>query len=107
MRGQADRRVMRALVTVEDPEAVALRIVEGGLTVREAEGAEPRGGEAGTAVASAPREGCRYPRTREAARRQPRPCRDDRSQGQCAGQLAIRYTSLEQLDELCRLLKRE
>lgn len=96
----------RALVTVDDPEAVAARIVEGGLTVREA--------EAMTKAADRPGQP-RIRREKDADTRALEKLLADSlglavaidHKGNGAGQLAIRYTSLEQLDELCRLLKRE
>lgn len=96
----------RALVTVDDPAAVAARIVEGGLTVREAEAltkASDKGGQP------------RVRRDKDADTRALEKLLSDSlglavnidHKGNGAGQLSIRYTSLEQLDELCRLLKRE
>ncbi len=96
----------RALVTVEDPEAVAARIVEGGLTVREAEAMTKTVEKTGQP---------RVRRDKDADTRALEKLLGDSlglavsidHKGNGAGQLAIRYTSLEQLDELCRLLKRE
>ncbi|MCX5494831.1 ParB/RepB/Spo0J family partition protein [Kaistia dalseonensis] len=97
----------RALVTVDDPSAVAARIVEGGLTVRDAEALTQQ----------------------EPKRGGPRPARPDKDadtraleklltdslglivqidhKTNGAGAVQIRYRTLEQLDELCRLLKRD
>ena len=96
----------RALVTVEDPEAVAARIVEGGLTVREAEAMTKTVEKTGQP---------RVRREKDADTRALEKLLGDNlglavaidHKGNGAGQLSIRYTSLEQLDELCRLLKRE
>jgi ParB family chromosome partitioning protein len=96
----------RALVTVNDPAAVAARIVEGGLTVRDAEALtqqEPKRGET-----------------------KPRPEKDADSRAlerllsdmlglvvtidhrrDGSGTLRVGYSTLEQLDGVCRLLKRE
>ncbi len=97
----------RALVTVDDPEAVAQRIVEGGLTVREA--------EAITQTEKAERPSAKPRREKDADTRALEKLLGDSlglaikidHKGDGAGQLSIRYTSLEQLDEVCRLLKRE
>jgi ParB family chromosome partitioning protein len=97
----------RALVTVDDPEAVAQRIVEGGLTVREA--------EAITQTEKADRPSAKPRREKDADTRALEKLLGDSlglaikidHKGDGAGQLSIRYTSLEQLDEVCRLLKRE
>lgn len=96
----------RALVTVEDPQAVAERIVDGGLTVRDAE-----------ALTKAEKLGKPEPRPRaekDADTRALETLLGDslgldviiNHKGGGAGQLSIRYRSLEQLDEICRLLKR-
>jgi len=97
----------RALVTVDDPEAVAQRIVEGGLTVREAESI--------TQNEKAERPSAKRRREKDADTRALEKLLGDSlglaikidHKGDGAGQLSIRYTSLEQLDEVCRLLKRE
>jgi len=97
----------RALVTVENPEAVAQRIVEGGLTVREAEEI--------TQTEKAERPSAKPRREKDADTRALEKLLGDSlglaikidHKGDGAGQLSIRYTSLEQLDEVCRLLKRE
>ncbi|HEY8163295.1 MAG: ParB/RepB/Spo0J family partition protein [Methylocystis sp.] len=98
----------RALLAVENPEAVARQIVEQGLTVREVEAmsqtqASASGGDA-------------------AANKKPRPEKDTntralektlgdalgmsvdiKNQGE-RGEVRIRYQSLDQLDAICRLL---
>ncbi|MCX5513868.1 chromosome partitioning protein ParB [Kaistia algarum] len=96
----------RALVTVNDPAAVAARIVEGGLTVRDAEALtqqEPRRGE------TKPR-----PEKDADTRALERLLSDmlglvvtidHRRDG--SGTLRVGYSTLEQLDGVCRLLKRE
>jgi ParB family chromosome partitioning protein len=96
----------RTLVTADDPAALARRIVEGGLSVRQAE-----------ALAQAPAQG---PGTGAAA---PRPEKDPDtvalekllcdvtglsvaiSHKQKGGEVRIAYRTLEQLDDLCRRLK--
>lgn len=96
----------RALVTVNDPAAVAARIVEGGLTVRDAEALtqqEPKRGE------TKPR-----PEKDADTRALERLLSDmlglvvtidHRRDG--SGTLRVGYSTLEQLDGVCRLLKRE
>ncbi len=95
----------RTLVTAEDPVGLAQRIVEDGLSVRQAE-----------ALAAAPR-------SEEKTPRQPKKEKDadtlalqkllsDRTglnvvinHKERGGEMKIAYRSLEQLDELCRLLQ--
>ena len=99
---------MRArLVTAADPAGLAKRIVEGGLSVRQAE-----------ALAQAPAQ------SGEARRASPTPAVKDAdtlalekllsdvtglkvaiSHKQSGGEVKIAYRSLEQLDELCRRLQ--
>jgi len=98
----------RALVTVEDPAAVAARIVEGGLTVRDA--------EALTQQEKEPKRGAAKPKADKDAdtRALERLLSDTlgllvtidhRRDG--SGTLKIGYSTLEQLDAVCRLLKRD
>ena len=96
----------RALVNVDDPEAVAARIVEGGLTVRDAEAmtqSEPkRSGPKAKAEKDAD--------TRALERLLSDSlglvvATDHRRDG--SGSLRIGYATLEQLDAVCRLLKRQ
>ncbi|BCP55784.1 chromosome partitioning protein ParB [Kaistia sp. 32K] len=97
----------RALVTVDNPEAVAQRIVDMGLTVRDAEALtqnEPKKAQRAASKAE-----------KDADTRALEKLLGDslglmvtidhKSNG--SGELKIRYKSLEQLDEICRLLKRE
>lgn len=95
----------RTLVTAQDPVALALRIIEDGLSVRQAE-----------ALAAAPAEEGK-------AEREPKKEKDADTLAlqkllsdqtglkvvinhkQRGGEMRIAYRSLEQLDELCRLLK--
>lgn len=98
----------RALVNVDDPEAVAARIVEGGLTVRDA--------EALTQQEKEPKRGAAKPKADKDAdtRALERLLSDTlgllvtidhRRDG--SGTLKIGYSTLEQLDAVCRLLKRD
>ncbi|MBN9060674.1 MAG: ParB/RepB/Spo0J family partition protein, partial [Rhizobiales bacterium] len=97
----------RALVTVDNPEAVAQRIVDMGLTVRDAEALtqnEPKKGQRAASKAE-----------KDADTRALEKLLGDvlglmvtidhKSNG--SGELKVRYKSLEQLDEVCRLLKRD
>ena len=99
----------RALVTVDNPEAVAQRIVEMGLTVRDAEALtqnEPKKGGAQRAANRAEKDA--DTRALEKLLGDSLGLMvtiDHKSNG--TGELKIRYKSLEQLDEICRLLKRE
>ncbi|MBB3931009.1 ParB family chromosome partitioning protein [Kaistia hirudinis] len=98
----------RALVTVEDPAAVAARIVEGGLTVRDA--------EALTQQEKEPKRGAAKPKADKDANTRALErllsdtlgllvTIDHRRDG--SGTLKIGYSTLEQLDAVCRLLKRD
>jgi ParB family chromosome partitioning protein len=99
----------RALLAVDNPEAVARQIVEQGLTVREVERiAQEQQGESGKADAAKPRSSqAKDPNTRAVEK-----ALEDvlglavairhKDQG---GEIKIRYTNLEQLDTLCRRLK--
>jgi len=96
----------RALVTLDDPAAVAARIVEGGLTVRDAEAMTQKEGR-GTASKPRPE--------KDADTRALEKLLSDglglsvvidhRPDG--SGALRIGYRTLEQLDAVCRLLKRD
>ena len=96
----------RALVTVDDPAAVAARIVEGGLTVRDAEAMAQQDAKRPTPRAKAEKDAD----TRALEKLLTDSLGlvvaiDHKSNG--TGAIEIRYRSLEQLDELCRLLQRQ
>lgn len=98
----------RALLAVEDPEAVAEAIVEKGLTVRDVE--RLARGEAGEADAAPSRKG-KAPK--DADTRALEQSLVDAlgldvsiSQKGAGGEVRIRYASLEQLDALCETLRR-
>ncbi|WP_018182196.1 ParB/RepB/Spo0J family partition protein [Kaistia granuli] len=99
----------RALVTVDDPEAVAQRIVDMGLTVRDAEALtqnEPKKGGAQRAANKAEKDA--DTRALEKLLGDSLGLMvtiDHKSNG--SGEMRVRYRTLEQLDEVCRLLKRE
>ncbi len=96
----------RALVTVEDPVAMAERIVEAGLTVRDAEAL----GQQQPTKEGAPR---RMRGDKDADTRALEKALSDtlglvvsiEHKANGTGTVAIRYRSLDQLDELCRRLQ--
>ena len=102
--GQLSAGHARALVTLADPEAVARRIVEAGLNVREVEAI---GETEGRRVA-----GKRAPAVKDADTRALEKSLSDvlglavtirhKSSG---GDVSIHYRTLEQLDDVCRRLK--
>jgi ParB family chromosome partitioning protein len=93
----------RALVTADDPATMARRIVEGGLTVRDAEA---------LAAKPAPERRARTPRQKDADTAALEKSVSDalglavtilhKAGG---GEVRIRYATLEQLDEVCRRLQ--
>ena len=100
----------RALVTASHPEALARRVVDGDLSVRQTEQ---------LARAAAPAPGARAPPARPASKdADTRALEDDLTAtlrlkvtidhrpGQQSGELRIRYATLEELDGLCQLLSR-
>ncbi|QBK29257.1 ParB/RepB/Spo0J family partition protein [Roseitalea porphyridii] len=97
----------RTLVTADDPEALARRIVREGLSVRQAEALaqEPTTTKGG----DAPKKAGKDPDTRAIERTLSDSTGykvDIRPKGE-GGELRIRYHSLEQFDDLCRLLQRQ
>lgn len=97
----------RTLVTADDPEALARRIVREGLSVRQAEALaqEPTT----TKGDGAPKKAGKDPDTRAIERTLSDSTGykvDIRPKGE-GGELRIRYRSLEQFDDLCRLLQRQ
>lgn len=112
VRGEVTAGHARALLSVRDPEGVARRVAERGLTVRDVEriaqadqGRPPS--PAGRALSKAPS------RTKDPDTRALEKAIEDviglsvaidhRSSG---GEIRIRYTTLDQLDGLCRRLRR-
>ena len=101
--GQLSAGHARALVTLEDPEAAARRIVEEGLSVRDAEAmgeAKPRKGPQ------------RAPETKSADTRMLEKQLGDVlglnvaiNHGHSGGEVRIGYKTLEQLDDICRRLR--
>jgi ParB family transcriptional regulator, chromosome partitioning protein len=104
-RGDLSAGHARALVTMADPESAAKRIVEGGLSVREAEQLADEGG------GQKPR-GRRAPETKSADTLALEKRLSDIlglevgiSYGPAGGEVRVRYKTLEQLDEICRRLR--
>jgi ParB family chromosome partitioning protein len=98
----------RALLALPDPEGAARRIIAEGLTVRDVErmAHEPAGGALKPTAARAKAEKDPDTRALEQALEDVLGLKVDiahRSDG--GGQLSIRYTTLDQLDGLCRRLK--
>ncbi len=96
----------RALINVEDPEAIAKRIIDAGLSVREAESLRQGGG--GAKAKAAPRAS----RQKDADTRAIEKSLSDRlgltvtiDHSASGGEVKIGYTTLEQLDEVCRRLQ--
>jgi ParB family chromosome partitioning protein len=94
----------RALLGMDDPEAAARRIVEGGLSVREAEAM----GEAGGKKPRKPAAKAEKDADTRALEKQLSDALglavviDHKADG---GSIAIRYRTLEQLDDICRRLR--
>ena len=93
----------RALLGAAEPEVLARRIVDQGLTVRDAESLSKRGG-AGAKPAAARKTADTLALERDLSERIGLKVEIADKDG--AGQLTIRYRSLEQLDELCRRIMR-
>jgi ParB family chromosome partitioning protein len=102
--GQLSAGHARALVTLADPEGAAKRIVEAGMSVRDAE-----------AIGDAARRrdgGGRAPETKSADTRALEKTLSDAlgldvaiKYGPKGGDVRVRYKTLEQLDEICRRLR--
>jgi ParB family chromosome partitioning protein len=101
--GQLSAGHARALVTLDDPEAAARRIIDAGMSVRDAE----------TLVETARRKGARRaPETKSADTKALEKQLADLlgldvaiKYGPKGGDVRIRYTTLEQLDDICRRLR--
>ncbi|MBE0694297.1 MAG: ParB/RepB/Spo0J family partition protein [Aquamicrobium sp.] len=96
----------RTLVTAEDPAALARRIVEEGLSVRQAEALaqEPARGTADGSKRSAPAPKDADTLALEKALSDATGLKVTIAHGPKGGELKIAYRTLEQLDELCRRL---
>ena len=92
--------------TLDDPAAAARRIVEAGLTVRDAEAlGESAGRQEDGAAASEAGQGRRHARAGEGLTDRLGLAVDDRPQGAGGGKVTVRYRTLEQLDDICRRLR--
>ncbi len=100
----------RALLAVENPEAVARRIVEEGLTVRDVEALAQAAQQAGDASESRP---SRKPKSEKDANTRALEktlcdalgmAVEIKNQGE-RGEIRIRFQSLDQLDAVCRMLR--
>jgi len=105
--GQLTAGHARALITSENPSNLAQAVVDRGLSVRETEKlAKGAGGSKPRKAAAAPAEKDADTRALEqdlsAALKMK--VAVDHPAGQAGGRLTIQYGSLEQLDELCRML---
>jgi ParB family chromosome partitioning protein len=102
--GQLSAGHARALVTLSDPETAARRIVEAGMTVREAEAlaveAKPHGRSAAKAA-----EKDTDTRALEKTLSDGLGLDVSISHKASGGELRIRYSTLEQLDDVCRRLR--
>ncbi|MDE2487463.1 MAG: ParB/RepB/Spo0J family partition protein [Alphaproteobacteria bacterium] len=107
MAGRLTAGHARAIATVEDPEALADIIVARGLSVREAE-ALAKGDSARPKKASGPRKAPKDADTQalEVDLEDALGMSVEVNDRGGAGELKIRYATLEQLDELCRRLTR-
>lgn len=99
----------RALITAEDPVALAKRVINGNLSVRETERlAKAPKESAQTSPKSAPKKVEKDADTRalegDLSANLGMKVSIDHSAGQEAGRISISYNNLEQLDEVCRLL---
>ena len=96
----------RTLVTAEDPAALARRIVEEGLSVRQAEALaqEPARGTADGGKRSAPAPKDADTLALEKALSDATGLKVTISHGQKGGEMKIAYRTLEQLDDICRRL---
>jgi ParB family chromosome partitioning protein len=105
--GQLSAGHARALLTAEDPQALAELAVDKGLTVREVEAAARANGQA-PKKASGPRRARKDADTAalEADLEDALGLSVDIADRGGAGEVRIRYESLEQLDEICRRLTR-
>lgn len=98
----------RALITSDDPSALARAVVAKGLSVRETEKLVKKG-----AAPKTPKSGARQPAEKDAdtvalegdlSANLGMKVTVNHDTGQESGQVTIRYTSLDDLDELCRKL---
>lgn len=96
----------RTLVTAEDPAALAHRIVDEGLSVRQAEALAQEPAAARKSVQSPPVEKDPDTLALEKALSDVTGLKVSITHGKKGGEMKISYRTLEQLDELCRKLQR-
>jgi ParB family transcriptional regulator, chromosome partitioning protein len=96
----------RALITTDDPVALARLVVANGLSVRETESLakQPQSKKETKPRVSAEKDADSKALEGDLSANLGMKVRIDHKPGQEAGQLAIQYDTLEQLDELCRIL---
>lgn len=103
----------RALITSSDPVALAKRVIQGGLSVRETEKlakgpADPQGTAPGKSTGSGSKAPEKDADTRalenDLSAAAGMKVTIDHAAGGESGQVVIRYDSLDQLDEICRML---
>jgi ParB family chromosome partitioning protein len=97
----------RALITADDPSALAKIVIAKGLSVRETERLAKSGGapKPSTPKAGAPtKDADTIALERDLSAQLGMTVKIDHNAGSNKGQLVLNYKSLEQLDELCRLL---
>ncbi|WP_029040967.1 ParB/RepB/Spo0J family partition protein [Cucumibacter marinus] len=106
-RGELTAGHARTLITADDPEALAKRIVDGGLSVREAEvlqqkmSAQKKTGESGRAAETKSADTLALEKTLSDTTGL-KVSIDHKERG---GKVEIKYRTLEQLDAICRLLQ--
>ncbi len=99
----------RALITSEDPSALARKVVSGGLSVRATEDmvrktSEPKAGEAKKPKAAKEKDADTRALEGDLAANLGMKVNLKHTPGQESGQLTINYETLDQLDTICRLL---
>jgi ParB family chromosome partitioning protein len=95
----------RTLVTAADPVALARRILEEGLSVRQAEAIAQSAGEPKSAPRQPPEEKDADTRALEKLLADVTGLKVDIRHRDKGGEVRVKYSSLEQLDDLCRRLK--
>src|SRR5690606_19085859 len=98
----------RSLITMDNPTALAERVVKEGLSVRQVEAlaqAEARGDSALKPAKSAPAEKDADTKALEKLLSDVTGMKVEINHRERGGEVKIRYSSLEQLDEICRRLQ--
>lgn len=100
----------RALITSDDPSALARQVVQQGLSVRATEALAKKKTDDGSSTSARPRPGAKEKDADTKALESDLsaalglPVQVDHKAGGEAGQVTIKYASLDQLDEICRIL---